>query len=972
MSNKTKIESITNFSRNLHYLFKTNKNITKEKLEKEFYKNSLNIENNSLINLLLNNNVIYEIDNNFKLLSKYDDLTKLNQKLHTIKEFQIAQLIINFNLTHNETEEITSKELTTYLLNYTNYNQTINEIIKYLIQEKILFQKDEYIIISLEETKETKLKSFLKKYKNINQKELIKYLKNNTGILMNEFIEDIINVTEIINTINELKTKLEETNNIYNYYNNYIIIHNKDKYKPNTKEVNMDLKELINQIKTQYTTNQTIEFDEIIKLIKNNYTQKTPQEILEILEEEEILYSIDNKYKIFPNYYKVKTIEASSKGNPYIIYKNNTYLIKKENLNGALPNDKVIVHIDERKKPITIKVVKIIKRNSSPILCQIIEKENKKILVPHNVKGVLNLKVNINELSKLQNGDFILVKPDKEKINDKFNCELVSDKIILTDSNLSPALVMIALEHECNPEYSKECYKEIKQIPTTVSEKEIKKRKNHDFRNKKIFTIDGISTQDMDDAIGIEQLPNGNFEITVNIAEPNYYVKEGTALYQEAHQRKFSMYLLNTAIHMFHPALASGICSLNENQDRLTKSVVMEIDNNGNIINSKICKAVINSKKKMNYDDVNSILENDITPYGYENFETELKQMKTITDKIWENKEKEGLLTLDIKKNKLTIDNQGEIIITEEKRGAAEKLIEILMILANVEVATLMTNSPYPGIYRVHEEPDHKKIYELCDKLKEQGYDIDKKEIDKDPRIIKTILDEAKKLNINDIDTLSTIILQSFKRARYTTNRGIHWALNLHKYTHYTSPIRRFEDFVVHTQIDRLFKLKETDELQIRKNYNEIKYEEQLDPKEYILMKEEMEEDAREATRKEKLYDQAENEAAQLLIIETLKKKIGTSYKAVIQLITPNYIEVKTSEGINGIIYYNNINGDIFDYREKKKEAIGRNTKQIYRVGNTVNVTLQNINEYTNEIEFTLNYKYVNNINNKPKTLTKK
>lgn len=969
MSNKTKIECINTFARNIQYLFKTKKNITKEILEKELLKNSLNIETNSLIKLLLSNNVIYEIDNNFKLLSKYDDLTKLENKLETIKEFQQTMLIINFNLTFKEKDEITKKELRNYLLNYTNYNQTINEITKYLVSEKILFIKDEYVIISLEDNKENKLKTFLKKY-NIDSKELIKYLKNNTGILLNDFINDIINTTKIIKTLNEQTKALEDNNIIYNNIENYILIHNNEKLTFEIKTQINNLNELIKEIKSLYPNeSQEIEYDKLITFINKKYSTTNPDEILEILEDNEIIYSMNNTYKLFPHYYKIETLQASSKGNPYIIFNNNTYLLKKENLNGALPNDKVIVHIDERKKPITIKVVKIVKRNSSPILCQIIEKEGKKSLIPHNIKGVLNLKVNINELNNLNNGDYVLVKPDKEKIENKFNCELVSDKIILTDSNLGPALAMIAIEHECNPDYSEECYKEIKQIPSSVSEKEIKKRKNHDFRNKKIFTIDGISTQDMDDAIGIEQLPNGNYEITVNIAEPNYYVKEGTALYKEAHARKFSMYLLNTAIHMFHPTLASGICSLNEKKDRLTKSVVMEIDQNGNVINSKICKAVINSKKKMNYDDVNSILENDIIPYGYEEFADELKQMKQITDKIWEKKEKEGLLTLDIKKNKLSIDKQGEVIITEEKRGIAEKLIEILMILANVEVATLMSNSPYPGIYRVHEEPDHKKIYELCDKLKEQGYDIDKKEIDKDPRIIKNILDEAKKLNNNDIDTLSTIILQSFKRARYTTNRGIHWALNLYKYTHYTSPIRRFEDFVVHTQIDRLFKLKNTDELQIRKNYNEVKYEEQLEEKEYILMKEQMEEDAREATRKEKLYDMAENEAAKLLIIEALKKKIGTSYKAVIQLITPNYVEVKTEEGIEGIIYHNNINGDIFDYRERKKEVIGRRTGQIYKVGNSVNVTLQNINEYTNEIEFTLNYKYVNN---KPKTLIKK
>lgn len=973
MSNK-KIECINTFARNIQYLLKTKKYLKRDELEKELIKlNSLNMKTETLINILINENIIYEYNNTIKLLSKYDDLTLLQNRLHEITEFKKAELIINFNLTYENEENISSKELTNYLLNYNKFSETIKEIITYLKDALILFQKDEYIIVSLEEHKENKLKTFLNKYNNINKKEIIEYLKNNTGILETEFIDNLINVSGIQKIIKNQKEILEDEEIVYNDNNNYILLNNKEKFDPQINIKNENLDELIIKIKELFINEKIkIEKEQLIKFIKENYTTKSPEDIVEILEDEEIIYDIENTYRIFPTYYKVKNIQSSSKGNLYIIHNNTTLLIKKENLNGALPNDKVIVHIDERKKPITVKVIKIVKRNSSPLLCQVSEKEGKKILIPHNVKGIINLKANINELAKLNKGDYVLVKPDKDLINNEFNCELVSNKIILTDSKLGNALSLIAIEHECMPDYCPEVYNEVKKIPTEVTEKEINKRNNHDFRDKKIFTIDGISTQDMDDAIGIELLPNGNYEITVNIAEPNHYVKEGTALYEEAKERKFSMYLLNTAIHMFHPALSSGICSLNENEDRLTKTVIMEIDQNGIVKNSKICKAVINSKKKMNYDDVNSILENDFIPEGYEPFVTELKQIKEITDKIWKKKEEEGLLTLNIKKQKISLDQQGEAIVTEEIRGTGQKLIEILMILANVEVATLMTNSPYPGVYRVHEEPNHKKIFELCNKLKEQGYEIDTEKIDKDPRIIKQILDDAKKSDIKDIDTLSTIILQSFQRARYTTQKGMHWALNLCKYTHYTSPIRRFPDFEVHEQIDKLFELKTTDELQIRENYNEVKYEKNdINEKDYLLMQQELEDNAKEATRKEKIYDEAESYAENLVLLEALKKKIGTSYRAVIQLITPNYIEVKTEEGIEGIIYFNEINGDIFDYKERKKEVIGRNTKQIYKVGNAVNITLQNINEYTHSIEFSLNYKYVNNFSNKPKTLTK-
>ena len=196
-------------------------------------------------------------------------------------------------------------------------------------------------------------------------------------------------------------------------------------------------------------------------------------------------------------------------------------------------------------------------------------------------------------------------------------------------------------------------YEEIENIPDEVSKKDIESRKEHDLRKDQIFTLDGISTKDMDDAIGIKLLPNGNYEISVHIAEPNHYAKPGTALFEEARKRKFTMYLLNTAIHMFPPKMANGICSLNEKVDRLTKSVIMEIDKNGNIVNSKVCKSVINSKKKMTYDDVNSILENDIVPDGYEPFVEDLKKLEIINNIISERREKEGLIKLETSKTNI-------------------------------------------------------------------------------------------------------------------------------------------------------------------------------------------------------------------------------------------------------------------------------------------------------------------------------
>ena len=795
---------------------------------------------------------------------------------------------------------------------------------------------------------------------------------------INNFVLKIIKLTDIQTKIHDIIDELIKEDIIYETENEYINLFNNQIIELPLKTLitRNFLTELIKNVKEYYTNQKESNKSELTKII-NKITPPnsiSADNLISILEDEGIIFELDGIYKLMPTDYRIGKIQSSAKGNPYLVLDDGTNLmLNKETINGALPNDEVIYYLNTNKKPKEGKVIKIIERTSSPVLCEVKEKEGKKILVPHNVKGVLNLRVNKNELKNLLNGDYILVKPDKEKINDGFNCHLVSDRIILTDTNLSPALALIAIEHECNPDYCEEVYEEIKNIPDEVSESDIEARKNHDFRNKTIFTIDGISTKDMDDAVGIEILPNGNYQITVSIAEPNHYVKKGTAIYNEAMNRCFTLYMLNTAIHMFHPKLANGICSLNEGVDRLTKSVIIEIDQNGEIVNSKVCKSVINSKKKMTYDDVNSILENQVVPEGYEPFVKDILPMKEVSDKIWDKKEKEGLLELNVVKHEVNIDSNNNVTLVEEERGPAQKMIEILMILANTEIGTLLKNSPLPGIYRVHEESDKRKIYELLNILEELGIHIDKNEVEKDPRIVKKIIRESQMFDSKQVDLISNLILFTFNRAKYTTAEGIHWALNLLIYTHFTSPIRRIVDFIVHMIIDDLFELYNTDELVIRENYKPVKYEADIPKREYALMKMEIDDIAREATRKERLYDQAESKSNKLYLLNSLKDKIGTNYNATIQMIFGDNLVVKTEDGIEGIIYFNNINGDTFDLISKTKKRFlrGRYTGETYKIGNEVNITMINIDEFSGDIEFNLNYKR-KNLTSRGKVLTHK
>lgn len=975
---ENKMNLINNLAKDLIYFFKSENNVTLSKLKKYLSNsNNLNVNIDSLINLLESNGIIYYYNDKYKLFKEYTNEKELELKLKENPNLVNAELISNFNMNINN-ETIPKKDLFSYLLNYTGFNKTINDILLFLKQNKIIFEKDNILYISFNDNQE---KELIKELRSSNIKDytkLIDFIKNTKMVNINNFVLKIIKLTDIQTKIHDIIDELIKEDIIYETENEYINLFNNQiiELPLNTLIARNFLTELIKNVKEYYTNQKESDKSELAKII-NKITPPnsiSADNLISILEDEGIIFELDGIYKLMPTDYRIGKIQSSAKGNPYLVLDDGTNLmLNKETINGALPNDEVIYYLNAKKKPKEGKVIKIIERTSSPVLCEVKEKEGQKILVPHNVKGILKLRVNKNELKNLLNGDYVLVKPDKEKINDGFNCHLVSDRIILTDTNLSPALALIAIEHECNPDYCEEVYEEIKNIPDEVSESDIEARKNHDFRNKTIFTIDGISTKDMDDAVGIEILPNGNYQITVSIAEPNHYVKKGTAIYNEAMNRCFTLYMLNTAIHMFHPKLANGICSLNEGVDRLTKSVIIEIDQNGEIVNSKVCKSVINSKKKMTYDDVNSILENQVVPEGYEPFVKDILPMKEVSDKIWDKKEKEGLLELNVVKHEVNIDSNNNVTLVEEERGPAQKMIEILMILANTEIGTLLKNSPLPGIYRVHEESDKRKIYELLNILEELGIHIDKNEVEKDPRIVKKIIRESQMFDSKQVDLISNLILFTFNRAKYTTAEGIHWALNLLIYTHFTSPIRRIVDFIVHMIIDDLFELYNTDELVIRENYKPVKYEADIPKREYALMKMEIDDIAREATRKERLYDQAESKSNKLYLLNSLKDKIGTNYNATIQMIFGDNLVVKTEDGIEGIIYFNNINGDTFDLISKSKKRFlrGRYTGETYKIGNEVNITMTNINEFSGDIEFNLNYKR-KNLASRGKVLTHK
>lgn len=718
------------------------------------------------------------------------------------------------------------------------------------------------------------------------------------------------------------------------------------------------MKQLIEKIifSIEISKNKSISYENLYKIIiEYNYTEEDPDKIIDSLLEKGIIFEQNGTYILKPKNYLIGTLEKSAKGNCYVRLENNdTIPIKKENLNGALYLDDIVFELN---KDNTASVIKIIKRNSSLLFCQVVEKDNVKKIVPHNIKGIINLRISKEALKKLNHGDYILVKPSTTENKGAFDGEII--KKVELHGTIDENLAYIAYSHDCDVEYSKEAEDEAKKLPKEVSQEEINERKENDCRSNLFFTIDGVSTKDIDDAVSLRMKENGNFELKVAIADVAHYVKKGSALYNEACKRKFSLYLLNTVIAMFPKELSNGICSLFENVDRLTKIVTMEIDHKGNVISYKIANGVIRSRKQMTYDDVNSILENDVIPDGYEEYADNLRLMKKLNDILDSKRKEEGKIDINDNRPDVKIDEKGAAAsIRQEELGISEKIVENFMLIANNCVAHFLLNIGLPCIFRNHEKPNKFKMIELAKILNSIGININEKELINNPRIINSLTKQIKETKESALSVVGRLFATSMNRAKYGTDNIGHWGTGFKVYTHFTSPIRRFIDLCVHYMLDLYFKITKTNEVTVTFNEKDFSKDKQLTNKcDYKEIKRDFEEISKDATIKEKLYDQAEHEARQIIIMEHMKKCIGQKYNGVISMIDARYIYITTDDGIDGIVTYEDIKGDHYTYNHFKNEAFGHNSHTKYKIGNRIEITVKDIDEFSKTIYFNLNKK---------------
>lgn len=682
-----------------------------------------------------------------------------------------------------------------------------------------------------------------------------------------------------------------------------------------------------------------ITYEELAGIISENLGQEKNDFIIKSLESSGEIYFKNGRFFEFPTSLHIGNIESTKKNTYYITLPDGTKLfIKDENLNGALAYDTIVYSIDDANCVI---VENILKRNTPNIVCEINKRKDQFSLIPRNIKGKIRINANSEDLEKIGEGKFVLVKVSDKQINGEFSGEIL--KNIELNGSIDNALALIALSNGFELDFPEEVKAEAKKIPDHVTEKEIEARKKNDFRNKIIFTIDGLDTKDIDDAISLEILPNGNYELGVHIANVSHYVKPGSSIYNDAKLRSTSLYMLNTVIPMLPKELSNGVCSLNEGVDRLAKSVIMEIDHKGNIIDSRICDSIIHSKKKMNYDDVNKVINGE-TPEGYEEFESILKQMNKLSKILSAKRSNLGSINFANQEIKINLDEAGNPVeFTPRESLAAEKLIENFMVSANETVATYVGWMNLPFVYRTHQGPNKFKLEEALNIIKSIGFALRSDEVLKNPKMVHYILEQLK--DTEEYPILSNILLRSMAKAKYSTENIGHFALASKAYTHFTSPIRRFPDLTVHSLLDY---------------YNEMSLgNEKFDKSILDDLEESLEEECAYASIRERQADKAEYEADKSKMIEFMRNLVGTTFEATIDMINNRAITITTDDGIPGIVSYEDISGDKFIFHDNNYTAIGRNTKIKYKIGNRVLVTLLKVDDFSQNMYFSIDKKIV-------------
>ena len=653
------------------------------------------------------------------------------------------------------------------------------------------------------------------------------------------------------------------------------------------------------------------------------------------MEDELVVYrSNKDKYMLFNNsHLKIGRLIGHRKGFGFVdIEGDEDVYVSSSNMNGAIHLDRVIVEITSKKgMQLEGRIVRVIDRNLKQVVGELCAKDNAYYLKSDENKLNVQIIIEKNKTLGAVEGHKVLVKITGRIKDNKYHGEVV--KILGHKNDPGVDILSIVAKYGIHDTFSDEVMKEVDEIPNEVLPEEYDGRR--DLRDVEIFTIDGDDTKDIDDAISIKKLDNGNYSLGVHIADVSYYVKENTKLDDEAYERGTSVYLADRVIPMLPHKLSNGICSLNPGVDRLAMSCVMEIDNKGDVVSYDIFESVIRSRKQMTYKNVNKYLEEGIVPEGYEPFTNSLSLMEELAKILRANKERRGYIDFDIDEAKIIVNDKGEAIdVKLRERGTGEKLIEDFMIAANETVASCIYFMELPFVYRVHGEPSEEKIDNFLKFISVLGYHVNGKTKDLHPKTMQNILEQLK--DKKEYHILASVLLRSMQKAVYDKTNIGHYGLASKCYTHFTSPIRRYPDTTVHRLLRKYLFKHQIDNNTI--NYWENKL---------VVLTEHV-------SQKERDSIDCEREVDDMKMAEYMMKHIGEEFDGIISSVTSFGMFIELPNLIEGLVKLEDMKDDTYVYDETRFCLKGTSKKKIYRLGDNVRVIVKNASKEAKTIDFEL------------------
>ncbi|MDF2546761.1 MAG: ribonuclease [Anaerosolibacter sp.] len=610
--------------------------------------------------------------------------------------------------------------------------------------------------------------------------------------------------------------------------------------------------------------------------------------------------------------------------------------IPANDLNGAMHNDRIVARVVKRSndgKKSEGEVIRIIERANKEIVGTFESSKNFGFVVSDDRRLNMDIYIPKSEFNGAKDGYKVVCEitrwPEARRNPEGKVIEVIGHK-----DDVGTDIVSIIRKYKLPEEFPKKVEDEAEEIPETIPEEEIARRR--DLRNEQIVTIDGADAKDLDDAVSVKKLPNGNYLLGVHIADVTYYVKEGKPLDKEALKRATSVYLVDRVIPMLPRKLSNGMCSLNPRVDRLTLSCSMEIDNKGQVVEHEVYESVIKTCERMTYTDVSDILEKQdeelLKRYDY--LLDHFKTMEELCKILRKRRDDRGNIDFDFDESKIVLDESGKPIdIKRYERRIANRIIEEFMLVCNETVAEHYYWANIPFVYRIHEEPDMEKIEAFNKFIHNFGYHLKGVNTEVHPKALQDLL--KKVAGQKEERIINTLMLRSLKQAKYSPECSGHFGLAAQYYSHFTSPIRRYPDLQIH----RIIK----ESLQGKINQKRI---EQLKG---IVAKA-----AEKSSERERTAEEAERETDDLKKTEYMTYHINEEFDGIISSVTSFGMFIELENTIEGLVRISSLVDDYYIYDADQHLFRGERTKKTYRIGDEVRVRVTKADVSQKEIDFVL------------------